>query len=240
MPEKILVAVAWPYASGSRHLGHVAGFGVPSDVFARYQRLKGNDVLMVSGTDDHGTPTTLRALKEGKTPQQIVDYYNREIGDNLTTLGCSYDLFTRTTTANHYAVTQDLVTRLWQNGYLFKQTAAAMYCETDRRFLPDRYVEGTCPYCGYAGARGDLHDLPVPAAQADPDPAPHRTRDAAHDPGELHPPPGRDAEERRGRRDPRGAALRGAGHRDLRGLRRAVFRRGSQRASLGRAQARGR
>jgi methionyl-tRNA synthetase len=158
MPEKILVAVAWPYASGSRHLGHVAGFGVPSDVFARYQRLKGNDVLMVSGTDENGTPTTLRALKEGKTPQQIVDYYNREIGDNLATLGCSYDLFTRTTTANHYAVTQDLVTRLWQNGYLFKQTMAAMYCETDRRFLPDRYVEGTCPHCGDTGARGDQCD----------------------------------------------------------------------------------
>ncbi|MBM3133791.1 MAG: methionine--tRNA ligase [Chloroflexi bacterium] len=155
MPEKILVAVAWPYASGSRHLGHVAGFGVPSDVFARYQRLKGNDVLMVSGTDDHGTPTALRALKEGKTPQQISDYYNREIGENLATLGCSYDLFTRTATANHCAVTQDIVTRLWQNGYLFKKTVAAMYCETDRRFLPDRYVEGTCPHCSFAGARGD-------------------------------------------------------------------------------------
>jgi methionyl-tRNA synthetase len=158
MADKILVAVAWPYASGSRHLGHVAGFGVPSDVFARYHRLKGNDVLMVSGTDEHGTPITVRAEKEGKSPQELVDFYSNEIGDNLLTLGCSYDLFTRTTTANHYAVTQELFSGLHKNGYIFARTMPAVYCASCQRFLPDRYVEGACPHCGDSGARGDQCD----------------------------------------------------------------------------------
>lgn len=158
MAEKIYIGVAWPYASGSRHLGHVAGFGVPSDIFARYHRLAGNDVLMVSGTDDHGTPTTLRAEKEGKTPQEVSDYYNHEIADNLAQLGLSYDLFTRTHTRNHTAVVQDIFSRHHQRGTIFAATMIGTYCEHDRRFLPDRYVEGTCPHCGYEDARGDQCD----------------------------------------------------------------------------------
>ncbi len=158
MADRILVAVAWPYASGSRHLGHVSSFGVPSDVFARFMRMRGHDVLMVSGTDEHGTPITVRAEQEGKTPRQLVDYYSREIAENLRTLGCSYDLFTRTTTANHYAETQELFRRLLANGYLKTATATGTYCPADRRFLPDRYVEGACPYCGYTSARGDQCD----------------------------------------------------------------------------------
>ncbi len=158
MAAKILVAVAWPYASGHRHLGHVAGFGVPSDVFARYQRLVGNDVLMVSGTDDHGTPITVRAEKEHKTPREVVDFYNREIRENLRDLGLSYNLFTRTSTENHYTVTQDFFTRLLANGYIFTDTMTGTYSEADKRFLPDRYVEGTCPFCGYDKARGDQCD----------------------------------------------------------------------------------
>jgi methionyl-tRNA synthetase len=158
MGKKILVAVAWPYASGARHLGHVAGFGVPSDVFARYQRLVGNDVLMVSGTDDHGTPITVRAEKEGKTPRELTDFYNAEIRRNLRDLGLSYDLFTRTSTENHYAVTQDFFTRLLNNGYIFQKEMIGTYSEADKRFLPDRYVEGTCPHCGYTKARGDQCD----------------------------------------------------------------------------------
>ena len=158
MGRRIFIAVAWPYASGPRHLGHVAGFGVPSDVFARYHRLKGNDVLMVSGTDEHGTPITVRAEKEGKTPQQVVDYYNQSITDNLAQLGCSYDLFTRTTTNNHYAVTQDMFTRLREQGFIYAKTMKGTYSEEDKRFLPDRYVEGTCPFCGYKEARGDQCD----------------------------------------------------------------------------------
>src|SRR5687767_6126073 len=153
MGKKILVAVAWPYASGARHLGHVAGFGVPSDVFARYQRLAGSDVLMVSGTDDHGTPITVRAEKEHKTPKELTNFYNAEIRRNLRDLGLSYDLFTRTSTENHYAVTQDFFTRLRDNGYIFQQEMIGTYSEADKRFLPDRYVEGTCPHCGFDKAR---------------------------------------------------------------------------------------
>lgn len=158
MAEKIYIGVAWPYASGSRHLGHVAGFGIPCDIFARYHRLAGNDVLMVSGTDDHGTPTTLRAEREGKTPREISDYYNREIAENLVQLGISYDLFTRTHTRNHFRVVQDIFLRHKERGTIFADTMIGTYCEHDRRFLPDRYVEGTCPFCGYGEARGDQCD----------------------------------------------------------------------------------
>lgn len=158
MPERILVAVAWPYASGPRHLGHVAGFGVPSDIFARYQRLKGNDVLMVSGTDEHGTPITIVADKEGLSPKQVADRYNRIIADDLYHLGLSYDLFTRTTTRNHYRVVQDLFKTLYDKGYIVKQTTMGAFSSSTGRTLPDRYIEGTCPICGYGEARGDQCD----------------------------------------------------------------------------------
>src|SRR5215212_5171436 len=158
MPEHILLAVAWPYANGPRHIGHVAGFGVPSDIFARYQRLKGNHVLMISGTDEHGTPIQLAAEKEGVTPKQLADRYNAVIGDDLRNLGLSYDTFTRTTTLNHYRVTQDLFKTLYDKGYILKQTALGAFSAATGRTLPDRYVEGTCPICGYAEARGDQCD----------------------------------------------------------------------------------
>jgi methionyl-tRNA synthetase len=158
MPEHILVAVAWPYASGPRHLGHVAGFGVPADIFARYQRLKGNHVLMVSGTDEHGTPITIAADKEGVSPRELADRYNRIIGDDLYNLGLSYDTFTRTTTQNHYAVTQDLFKTLFDKGYLLRKTTQGAFSSSSGRALPDRYIEGTCPICGYGEARGDQCD----------------------------------------------------------------------------------
>jgi methionyl-tRNA synthetase len=158
MPEHILLAVAWPYANGPRHIGHVAGFGVPSDIFARYQRLKGNHVLMVSGTDEHGTPITLAADKEGVTPKQLADRYNAVIGDDLRNLGLSYNTFTRTTTLNHYRVTQDLFKTLYDKGYVLKQTALGAFSASTGRTLPDRYIEGTCPICGYGEARGDQCD----------------------------------------------------------------------------------
>jgi methionyl-tRNA synthetase len=158
MPERILVAVAWPYASGPRHLGHVAGFGVPADIFARYQRLKGNDVLMISGTDEHGTPITIAADKEGMSPKELADRYNRIIGDDLYNLGLSYDLFTRTTTRNHYRVTQDLFKTLYDKGYIIRQTTMGAFASSTGRALPDRYIEGTCPICGYGEARGDQCD----------------------------------------------------------------------------------
>lgn len=157
MQQKILVAVAWPYANGPRHIGHVAGFGVPSDIFARYHRLAGNDVLMVSGTDDHGTPIMVQADREGVSFRQLADRYNEVIDHELRDLGLSYDLFTRTETRNHSQVTQELFTTLVNNGGLFRDSMMVTF-GADGKTLPDRYVEGTCPICGFPNARGDQCD----------------------------------------------------------------------------------
>ncbi|WP_299445648.1 methionine--tRNA ligase [uncultured Phycicoccus sp.] len=155
---KVLSAVAWPYANGPRHLGHVAGFGVPSDVFSRYMRMAGHDVLMVSGSDEHGTPILVQADKEGVTAREFVDRNHAVIAGELTDLGCSYDLYTRTTTANHYAVAQELFHHVWENGYLVEQTTRGAISPSTGRTLPDRFIEGTCPICGYGEARGDQCD----------------------------------------------------------------------------------
>jgi methionyl-tRNA synthetase len=158
MSRHILTAVAWPYANGPRHIGHVAGFGVPSDVFSRYQRLAGNRVLMVSGTDEHGTPILVQADREGVPPRELADRYNRVIAEDLQQLGLSYDLFTRTTTRNHYRVAQDLFLQLFNNGYIAERPTLSAVSPSTGRTLPDRYIEGTCPVCGYDGARGDQCD----------------------------------------------------------------------------------
>ncbi|MBG0819285.1 methionine--tRNA ligase [Planomonospora sp. ID91781] len=158
MSQHILTAVAWPYANGPRHIGHVSGFGVPSDVFSRYQRMAGNKVLMVSGTDEHGTPIQVQADKEGLGVREVADRYNRLIAEDLTALGLSYDLFTRTTTANHYAVAQEIFKGLHANGYIFPKTTMGAISPSTGRTLPDRYIEGTCPICSYDGARGDQCD----------------------------------------------------------------------------------
>ncbi len=155
---KVLSAVAWPYANGPRHLGHVAGFGVPSDVFSRYMRMAGHDVLMVSGSDEHGTPILVLADQAGVTPRELVDTNHALIATELTDLGCSYDLYTRTTTANHYAVAQELFTQVWKNGYMVEQTTQGAISPSTGRTLPDRFIEGTCPICGYGEARGDQCD----------------------------------------------------------------------------------
>src|SRR5690349_13088641 len=154
----VLAAVAWPYANGPRHIGHVSGFGVPSDVFARYMRMAGHDVLMVSGTDEHGTPIQVQADAEGVTPRELVDRYNRVIVEDLHGLGLSYDLFTRTSTINHYQVTQEIFTGLFEHGYIVRKTALGARSPSTGRTLPDRYIEGTCPICGYDSARGDQCD----------------------------------------------------------------------------------
>ena len=151
-PRKILVAVAWPYASGLRHIGHVAGFGVPSDTFARYHRLRGNDVLMVSGTDEHGTPVMVAADAAGESPRETADRFNEFIREDLRALGLSYDLFTRTTTKNHYSVTQDLFRTLYAKGYIVEQEAPGAFSASTGHTLPDRYIEGTCPICGFPNA----------------------------------------------------------------------------------------
>ncbi|KGN36490.1 methionine--tRNA ligase [Knoellia subterranea] len=155
---KILSAVAWPYANGPRHLGHVAGFGVPSDVFSRYMRMAGHDVLMVSGSDEHGTPILVLADKEGVTPQEFVDRNHAIIANELADLGCSYDLYTRTTTANHEHVVQEMFSRCLDNGYFVVQQQLVALEPSTGRTLPDRYIEGTCPICGYEEARGDQCD----------------------------------------------------------------------------------
>jgi methionyl-tRNA synthetase len=156
--EHILTAVAWPYANGPRHIGHVAGFGVPSDIFSRYQRMTGKKVLMISGTDEHGTPIQVQADNEGVSPRDLADRNALVIAKDLQNLGLSYDLFTRTTTKNHYATTQELFLALLANGYVFPKTQLGAISPSTGRTLPDRYIEGTCPICGYPSARGDQCD----------------------------------------------------------------------------------
>jgi len=158
MSERILVAVAWPYANGSLHLGQIAGAYLPADIFARYHRLKGNEVLMVSGSDQHGTPITVRADQEGRPPKEIADHYHEEFLRSWQRLGISFDLFTTTDTPNHHAVAQDMFLKLREKDYIYLDTTELLYCPTCNRFLPDRYVEGTCPFCSFQGTRGDQCD----------------------------------------------------------------------------------
>ena len=158
MTERIFVGVAWPYANGPLHLGQIAGAYLPSDIFARYHRLKGNDVLMVSGSDQHGTPITVRAEQEGRPPKEIADHYHQDFLDSWRKFGISFDLFTTTDTPNHHQLTQDIFLTLKDKGYIYRDTTALLYCSTCSRFLPDRYVEGTCPFCRCEGTRGDQCD----------------------------------------------------------------------------------
>ncbi len=158
MNEKILISVAWPYANSHLHLGQVAGAYLPPDIFARYHRLRGNDVLMVSGSDTHGTPITVTAENEGVEPSEVVERFHRSFITSFQGLGITFDLFTHTDTENHWAVTLDMFARLLEKGYIFRETMKAWYCPKCERFLADRYVEGTCPYCGFEDARGDQCD----------------------------------------------------------------------------------
>jgi methionyl-tRNA synthetase len=157
-PKPILVAVAWPYANGLSHLGHIAGAYLPSDVFARYHRIVGNRVLMVSGSDAHGTPITVKADQEGVSPSEIVERYHPRFLEQWEALGISFDNFTTTMTDTHREVAQGMFLRLLENGYLETRTTEQFYDPEAGRFLPDRYVEGTCPNCSYEAARGDQCD----------------------------------------------------------------------------------
>jgi methionyl-tRNA synthetase len=156
--ERIFIGVAWPYANGPLHLGQIAGAYLPADIFARYHRLKGNDVLMVSGTDQHGTPITIRAEQEGLTPQEVVSKYHAQYLDVWDKLGISFDKYTTTGTENHAKVVGDLFLSLLEKGLIYPATAEYAYCANDQRFLPDRYVDGTCPHCKFERARGDQCD----------------------------------------------------------------------------------
>ncbi len=158
MSERIFIGVAWPYANGPLHLGHIAGAYLPADIFARYHRLKGNKVLMVSGSDQHGAPITIRAAQESTTPQEVVDKYHQQFVDCWKKLGISFDLFTTTGTPNHTQVTHDIFLTLLNRGYIYKDEMLQAFCPRCQRFLPDRYLEGTCPHCGFTKARGDECD----------------------------------------------------------------------------------
>lgn len=157
-PETILVAVAWPYANGDLHAGQIAGAYLPADIYARYHRMKGNRALMVSGSDSHGTPVTVRAEAEGVEPADIFQRYHESFVDTFERFGISFDLFTSTDTENHTEVTQDIFLKLLEHGYLYEAEQTLLYDSKVDRFLPDRYVEGTCPHCSFEKARGDQCD----------------------------------------------------------------------------------
>jgi len=156
--KKVLVSIAWPYANGDMHIGHLAGAYLPADIFARYHRLAGNDVLVVSGSDSHGTPITVRADQDGVTPREVFERYHQRFLETQRDIGISYNLFTHTDTPNHHRVSQDMFLGLLHNGYLYKETQQQYYSEVSQQFLPDRYIEGTCPHCDYPEARGDQCD----------------------------------------------------------------------------------
>ncbi len=156
--ENILVCTAWPYANGPLHLGHFAGCFLPADIFVRYQRMAGNNVYMVSGSDQHGTPITVTAEKESTTPEEVADRYHEKNYDSLVQMGISYDLFAKTHDPHHFKVVHEIFTTLYEKNYIFKKKLMAPFCPKCERFLPDRYIEGTCPECGFEKARGDQCD----------------------------------------------------------------------------------
>ncbi len=158
MPENILIAIAWPYSNAEIHVGNITGSHLPGDIVARYHRLKGNNVLMVSGTDSHGTPVVLAADQEGKPVEEVYKKYHETFLEVFKGYGITYDLFTSTHTENHFKVSQAIFLALQKNGFIFKQFSKQWYSPTGKKFLPDRYVEGTCYICGFAGARSDQCD----------------------------------------------------------------------------------
>jgi methionyl-tRNA synthetase len=158
MSDPILVAVAWPYANAEIHVGNLTGSHLPADIFARYQRMRGRQVLMVSGSDSHGTPITVRADAENTTPLEVYKRYHEGFLDLFQKLGIEYDLFTSTHTRNHFDVSQKIFLALKKNGFLYKEKQKQWFSPKQEKFLPDRYVEGTCYICGYTNARSDQCD----------------------------------------------------------------------------------
>jgi methionyl-tRNA synthetase len=158
MKRRIYIGVAWPYANSPLHLGHIAGAYLPPDIFARYNRMKGNPVLLVTGSDMHGTPITITAEREGVTPAEVAEKYHRSFLECWEKLGITFDLFTHTSTANHASVAKDIFLKLYNQGDIYKDSVLQPWCSHCKRYLPDRYVEGDCPLCGYDSARGDQCD----------------------------------------------------------------------------------
>ncbi len=155
MADKILVTAALPYANGPLHVGHLAGAYIPADVFVRYQRLKGSDVIFICGSDEHGVPITIRADREKVTPQEIVDRYHFMMKESFRRLGILFDNYSRTSLPLHHRISQDIFLKLNEKGYVNQQEVRQYYCVSCSRFLPDRYIEGECPHCHHGGARGD-------------------------------------------------------------------------------------
>jgi methionyl-tRNA synthetase len=158
MPENILVAVAWPYANAEIHVGNLTGSHLPGDIVARYHRLKGNNVLMITGTDSHGTPVTMSADKLGKPVEEVYKFYHEGFIDLFQQIGITYDLYTSTHTENHFKVSQTIFLALQKNGFLFTKVEPQWFSPGLNRFLPDRYIEGTCYICGDENARSDQCD----------------------------------------------------------------------------------
>ena len=158
MTQPVLVAVAWPYASAEIHVGNITGSYLPADILARYHRLRGRDVLMVSGSDSHGTPVTVRADEDNSTPEEVYKRYHAGFIELFQKLGLTYDIFTSTHTRTHFDVANKLFLSLKENGYLYTEESKQWYSPAQERFLPDRYVEGTCYFCGKTGARSDQCD----------------------------------------------------------------------------------
>ncbi len=153
--ERILVTSALPYANGPLHIGHAIGAYIPADVYTRYHRLKGTDIIYICGTDEHGTPIAVTADNEGKTPQEVVDKYYKIIGEAFTDLGISFDNFSRTTKKEHHTLSQEFFLKILEEDLIYKKTVERPYCPKCRRYLPDRYVKGVCPYCDAVDQRGD-------------------------------------------------------------------------------------
>ncbi len=156
--ERIFIGVAWPYANGPMHLGHLAGVYLPADIFSRFHRLNGNEVLMVSGSDMHGTPITVTAQQQNKTPEEVALHYHQVHSETLKQMGIEFDNYTNTHTPEHADVVRELLGILEQNDYITTKTTEEPYDPKSKHYLPDRYVEGTCPHCQYESARGDQCD----------------------------------------------------------------------------------
>jgi methionyl-tRNA synthetase len=156
--RSILICVAWPYANGLQHIGHIAGAYLPPDIFARFQRMKGNDVLMVSGSDTHGTPVTVKADEQDTTAAAIVEHYHAKFLESYQKIGLNFDIFTHTHTTNHEVVVHEIFKDLLAKGFIYKDGSRQLFDPKANKFLPDRYIEGACPFCGFTEARGDQCD----------------------------------------------------------------------------------
>ncbi len=158
MAKNVLVCTAWPYASGPIHLGHLAGHLIPPDIYTRFRRMRGDRAILVSGSDEHGTPITIAAEAEGIPPQELVDRNHAGIVKAIEDMGIRFDLYSRTSAPHHERTVHQLFSAINGNGHIREYEMDAMYCPHDGRFLPDRYVEGVCPLCGFESARGDQCD----------------------------------------------------------------------------------